>query len=86
MAAPMLTTLDNPFDPFTEFTEWYAFDEDKGYHTSGLLARYASTSDELSSTDLELVIDQAIDYVLQDHALGQYKKVYPKPESDGLNG
>lgn len=29
----MLTTEDNPFDPFTQYDEWYAFDYEKGYHT-----------------------------------------------------
>ena len=35
----MITTIDNPYNPFTQFDEWYAFDEGKGYCTSGYLAR-----------------------------------------------
>ena len=27
----MLTTVDNPFDPFEQFTSWFMFDEEKGY-------------------------------------------------------
>lgn len=34
-----VTTTDNPFDPFTEYDDWYRFDEQKGYHTSGYVAR-----------------------------------------------
>jgi len=27
----MLTTFDNPYNPFDEFTSWFMFDEEKGY-------------------------------------------------------
>lgn len=30
----MLTTVDNPFDPFEQFTSWFMFDEEKGYRQS----------------------------------------------------
>ena len=37
-----VTTTDNPFDPFTEFWNWYQFDEiDKRYCTTGLMARFS---------------------------------------------
>ncbi len=29
MIVSMLTTVDNPFDPFEQFDEWFAFDEEK---------------------------------------------------------
>ena len=28
----MLTTFDNPFDPFEQFTSWFLFDTEKGYN------------------------------------------------------
>lgn len=38
-----LTTTDNPFDPFTQFDDWYRFDEiEKRYATTGLMARFSS--------------------------------------------
>ncbi len=43
----MLTTLDNPFDPFSQFDEWYAWDERAGYHTTSFLARIVKTSDDI---------------------------------------
>lgn len=46
---PYLTTLDNPFDPSTEFQEWYAFDRLMGYNTVELLARRTFTSDHILS-------------------------------------
>ncbi len=49
----MLTTVDNPFSPFTQWVEWYAYDTASGYHTCALLARIAITSDELLIHSLE---------------------------------
>jgi hypothetical protein len=71
----MLTTVDNPFDPFTQFDEWYTWDLDAGYHTPGLLARITKTSDELSDADQHLAIQQAIDEIVKENVLGVYKKV-----------
>lgn len=73
----MLTTTDNPFNPFRQFDEWYAFDEAMGYHTCGLLARFTITSDELSDSDQELSVQQAIDEIIQDNFTGIHKKVTP---------
>ncbi len=52
--ATMLTTKDNPFDPFTQWDDWRRYDEDKGYYTCQLLARIADTTPELSDADQEL--------------------------------
>ena len=74
MARTMLTTIDNPFDPFTQFDEWLAFDEDNGYYTCAYLARVTITSDELSEADEELAIEDAIDEIIKYNFLGLYKK------------
>ena len=47
----MLTTIDNPFDPFEQFTSWLLFDEEKGYHSCSYLGRIARTSDQLSDEE-----------------------------------
>lgn len=75
MAESMLTTVDNPFNPFTEFSEWYAFDVASGYHTNGLLARIAKVSHELSEADREQAIDQAIDEIVRENVSGVHRKV-----------
>ena len=41
----MLTTVDNPFNPFTEFDEWFAFDRQMGYNTPSFLDRIAKVSE-----------------------------------------
>lgn len=75
MEESMLTTADNPYNPFTQFDEWYAFDEEKGYHTCAYLARIVKTSDELSEADQQLASEQAIAEIVQYNLLGNYKRV-----------
>lgn len=74
----MLTTVDNPFDPFTQFKEWYAWDFEKGYHTSSFLARVAKTSDDLSEADQKAAIEEAIDEIVRENVIGLYRKVSHK--------
>lgn len=76
----MLTTIDNPFNPFTHFDEWLSFDTAHSYQTPGLLARIAITSDDLSEADQKLAIEQAIDEIVSENVLGIYKKVSSNSE------
>jgi len=71
----MLTTIDNPFDPFEDYDEWFRFDTDKGYHTCSYLGRIAKTSPELSEKDTQISIESAIDEIIRLNVLGIYKKV-----------
>lgn len=71
----MLTTVDNPYDPFTQWDEWYAWDMTAGYHTPGLLARMVRTSDDLSDADQHQAIQMAIDECVRENVLGVLKKV-----------
>lgn len=75
MKQSMLTTIDNPYDPFTQFDEWYSFDVSKGYHTCGYLARISLSSEDLSPEDEAIAIDAAIDEIIKFNVLGIYKKV-----------
>ena len=70
-----LTTVDNPFDPFTQFDQWYSFDRQKGYHTPGLLAAIAITSDDLSELDQFITIQDAIDDIVDLNPSGAHRKV-----------
>ena len=78
MEQSMLTTIDNPFSPFTQFDEWYAFDVSKGYHTCSYLARIAKTSYELSEKEEIIEQENAIDEIISLNLLGIYKKVKEK--------
>lgn len=71
----MLTTVDNPYDPFTQWDEWYMWDLNAGYHTPGLLARLSFVSDEISEADQYLAIQQAIDEIAKENVSGKHIKV-----------
>lgn len=70
-----LTTIDNPFDPLTEFDNWFAFDTDKGYNTCSYLARLATISPELSEEQNHSSIERAVDDIVRLNVLGLYKKI-----------
>lgn len=72
----MLTTLDNPYNPFTDWDNWLAFDEEKGYNTCGYLARIANTSDALSDADNQVEIENAMNEIIELNVTGNYKKIY----------
>ena len=71
----MLTTVDNPYNPFTQYDEWEAYDMAMGYYTSALLARITVTSDELSDADQATAIEDAIDEIVKYNVSGMHKKV-----------
>jgi len=70
----MLTTVDNPYNPFNQFDEWYEFDVLKGYNTCAYLARIANTSYSLSEDLNNKEIDMAIDEIIKYNGK-MYKKV-----------
>lgn len=70
----MLTTTDNPFDPFTQFEEWFNYDETKGYCTCSYLARIAKTSDFLPDSMNLNEINRAMDEIVSING-EMYKKV-----------
>ena len=73
-----ITTIDNPYDPFDQYTEWMLYDEEKGYHTTSLLGRIARTSDELSDEENDAEVERAIDEIIKYDFLNIYVKVSKK--------
>ena len=71
----MLTTFDNPYDPFEQFTSWFLFDVEKGYNSCAYLGRIARTSDQLSEEENDLEIERAIDEIIKYDFRNIYKKV-----------
>ena len=75
MMKVMLTTKDNPFDPFEQFDSWYMFDVTKGYNTCDYLGRIARTSEQLSDQENDDEIERAIDEIIQHDFLNIYEKL-----------
>lgn len=84
MTEHMLTTKDNPYNPFTEYDEWYAYDTWHGYHTAAYLARIVRSSHDISEADQSLAIEMAIDEIVRENINGLYVKV-AAPESSGAS-
>ena len=71
----MLTTYDNPFNPFEQFSSWFLFDVEKGYNTCSYLARIAKLSDEMSQPEEDEEVERAIDEIIKYDFMNIYKKV-----------
>lgn len=71
----MLTTIDNPYNPFEDFDRWFLFDIEKGYLSCAYLARIARTSDQLSEQENDIEIERAIDEIVEYDFRGIYIKV-----------
>ena len=70
-----ITTIDNPYDPFTEFDKWFDFDVEKGYYTCSKLARLSNVTEDM--TDKELIEEEqrVIDRLIEIDPLDFYKKI-----------
>ena len=71
----MLTTTDNPYNPFTQFDLWFQFDVSKGYNTCSFIDRVANTSDELTDKENDKEIENAMKEIAKENVLGIYKLV-----------
>lgn len=71
----MLTTIDNPFNPFEQFADWYMFDCQHGYNTSSRIARLTPNDPTMSSIESDRLTEQVIDQIIKYDPLGIYVKV-----------
>lgn len=78
MAVTWVTTLDNPWDYFTHFDEWNAFDQEKGYNTNAYVARVCMASSEMSDQEYEDAVEAAVDDIVRLNITGNYRKIVKK--------
>lgn len=74
-----LTTVDNPYNPFTQFDDWYDYDMMKGYNTCGLIMKYAPCSEENftekeNTEQIQYACNRILDYYNDEF----YKLVFEK--------
>ena len=79
----MLTTFDNPFDPFEQFASWLLFDKEKGYNSCEKLARIAQISDDFTQKEIDEEVERAIDEIIFYDFMNIYKKV-KRQRTDGV--
>lgn len=70
----MLTTFDNPYNPFVDFTSWYMFDCENDHNTSSRLARIVNIDNEMTQKEVDEERNRAIDLMLKYDFEGEYFK------------
>lgn len=83
----MLTTKDNPFDPFEQFISWYLFDMEKGYDCCGRLDRILakngfSAFKGLSQQEMDDATDEAIEEIIDNDVENIYIKTFRTRQED----
>lgn len=75
----MLTTYDNPYDPFTHFDEWLTYDRMNGTDCCGVLNRMFNVvlSEEKLNEKNEDFIDEEIENRLLNKAAAKIVKLNP---------
>lgn len=74
----MLTTMDNPYSPKTEYDEWKQWDEDNGYNTESYIARLMSFegfNDIDDEFTIELLTTKVVNDILNNDTEGIYRLV-----------
>lgn len=77
----MLTTIDNPFDPFDDFDSWFQFDVEKGYNSCAMIARIDKSTPDMSIEEDMMETERVIDEIIKNDFLNIYKKV-SRPAAD----
>ena len=70
----MLTTFDNPYNPFVDFSSWYMFDCENNHNTCGRLARLLNIDNEMTEKEVDEERIRAIDFMLKYDFEGIYFK------------
>lgn len=71
----MLTTVDNPYNPFTQWDLWYNFDQHAQHYSCEYLDRVSDTSDGFTEAETIRELNRAIDWIVKNDPLNIYRKV-----------
>lgn len=71
----MITTIDNPYNPFTDYDNWLTFDIEKGYYTCNKLARISNVTDDMTDKEMIEEEERAINRLIEIDPLDIYIKV-----------
>lgn len=72
-----ITTIDNPFDYFTQFDQWLAFDRLNGHYTLEYVARLIRLAPDMSEEEEDLEYERVFDSIIEWNG-DFYKRIYKK--------
>ncbi|MFU8786358.1 MAG: hypothetical protein ACNA7U_03845 [Candidatus Izemoplasmataceae bacterium] len=70
-----VTTIDNPYDPFTHWEQWWLFDINAGYNTCGRLATVSYISDSMSNQEAFESAEQGIEKLMKTGAINKQGEI-----------
>lgn len=82
MKEVMLTTIDNPFDPFTRWEDWYNYDLYLDHGCCEIIGRLSAASSSVSPASQQHEYEAAIDSFIKHDPLRIYKKVYKELDDE----
>ena len=77
-----LTTIDNPYDPFDQFEEWFQYDVQHSYNCCGLVALLAETSDSMTEQEKDSILFEGMKQLIETDPLNQYTIVEREVSDD----
>ena len=75
----MLSTTDNPFNPWTHYDQWFDWDTSRGYNTASYLATIVQIINANGRVSDDEALALAIDDILEFNITGNYVLV-PEPK------
>lgn len=72
-----LSTIDNPFNPYTDLVQWLYFDSAAGYCSCEMVDDWSNTNDTMSPVEYAAEIERAIDDIIANDPTGLRIKVFP---------
>ena len=75
----MLSTTDNPFNPWTHYDQWFDWDTSRGYNTASYLATVVQLINANGRVSDDDALALAIDDILEFNITGNYVLV-PEPK------
>lgn len=80
-----LTTIDNPYSPFSQFDDWYSYDTEKGYDCCGYIDRMKTVLKQdttyLSEESEDSVLENVINEIVTTDPTGLFVKVEKTKEN-----
>lgn len=75
MKDKMLTTIENPFNPFKNFENWLKFDREKNHFTLELIDRFTLSRTSFTEEFDRMMYDWALEDIIESDFEGKYRIV-----------